>query len=332
MYLIIIPILIFIIFLILAPWGNRLKSGTQPFTNKVAYSFNSGPIKVMSWNLAYFYGPGSEGFNYKPESYEHYIKNLDKAISIIKSENPDIILLQEIDFNSHKSHGIDQLEYLAKELNLNYAKATSWKLNYLPYPGLNIKKHFKNINSGSAVLTKFKIKNNYQYLFEKPKDNGFLTNLFYVYRYIHDVTVEIGNKEYSVLNIHLEAFRKSARLIQSKVVKDYIQRKENLLVVGGDFNTLPLNASKKDGFYGLEFENYHNDNTYETITSVIKDSLPLDKYLSNESKYFTFSSKKLERKLDYIFHPQGITSNNFFVKFSEVSDHLPVFVELVFKH
>jgi endonuclease/exonuclease/phosphatase family metal-dependent hydrolase len=297
MYFVIIILIIFVALIHFLTHQNRMKSSDGDFKNFHAYSSSNETIKVMSWNLSYFYGPGSEGNNYKHEDIKHYEDNLAQAVMLIKKENPDILLLQEIDFNSHKSHYINQLNFLAQKLQMNYAKATSWKVKYLPYPGFFPKNHFKSIDSGSAVLSKFNIKSNYLNLFAKPKENNFITNLFYPYRYFQEIKLDINGKEVGILNIHLEAFRKKTRNIQAKELVNYLKDKKDIICIGGDFNTIPTNASMRDGFYGLEFENYHDDKTYEIITSYFNDGLSLEVYKSNEESFYTFNSKNLRESL-----------------------------------
>ncbi len=51
------------------------------------------------------------------------LANLKKLAVILKAADPDIVLLQEVDFGSQRSGGIDQAQYLAEALNMHASRA-----------------------------------------------------------------------------------------------------------------------------------------------------------------------------------------------------------------
>jgi len=321
-------VLILIFFLVIGymSYGNQLKSGSQPYKNVTFKDLDDSKIKVMSWNVSFFFGPGSEGLKYEHAEKNEYEKKIMSAINLIKSVNPDILLIQEIDFKSYKSSYMNQVEILAQELGYNYAYARTWKINYLPYPKGRLKNHFKDIDSGGAIFTKFPMTKNYVHLLERPKD--FILKLFYPHRYAQCVTLKIGDSEYQIINTHLEAFKKKNREKQAKELKEIALSQSSLLLIGGDFNTTPKNAKNKTTFKDFDFDSYEGDSTYNLFTDFLRDTLKDEDYENDELKYFTFSSELRERKLDYIFIRKQSESLKFEVLASNSSDHLPILCEI----
>ncbi len=318
-------------FIFWASTGTNLKlDSEQPFINQASKEDFDISLTIGSWNIAWGYGMGSEGVNYAPKDKEHFLKALDDIVSVISSKDCDIVLLQEVDFGSRKSHGVDQLKYLADELGMNYAYAPSWKVNYLPFPYWPISSHFGRVYSGGAILSKYPIEKNRVVLHPKPKSNPWHYNLFYLSRYTQIVDVKIKNKTWSIFNNHLEAFAKKNRVIQAKEMVKFAKEESDLLVLGGDLNTTPTVASKKGSFPGYEEDDYENDPTYSIIAGIdgIKDALSTEEYLKDESRWFSFSSVRADRKLDYIFVNEMATVEEFEVLKVPVSDHYPLFAKI----
>ena len=319
-FLLLITIFLGLIFFL--TWPNRLKSGVQSFYNKTFKIEPTNEISVLSWNMAYLYGPGSEGINYAKKDQVFFKHKLSEAIDLLKRSNADIILLQETDFKAKKTHYINQAKEIADALGYNYAPAKSWHCRYVPYPMKDFKNHFGYVESGGAVLSKFPIKDNYIHLHKKPKKNYFF-NLFYIFRYSQIVSLEINNKVYQVVNNHLEAFSKENRSEQAEFLLKEL-RDKNILLIGGDLNTLPSSAIKKSNFTPYDIEDFIDDKTYDLFAGVYKDVLDTSLYQADEKKYFTFSSAHEDRKLDHIFTPHNVEALNFKVIKSKVSDHYPI--------
>lgn len=319
-FLLIITIFLGLIFYLTYP--NRLESGYKSFTNITHKIDPDADIKVISWNMAYLYGPGSEGINYEKKSKEYYEVKLKQAIDLIRSENPDIILMQEADIKAKKTHYINQAKEIADALGYNYACAKTWHCRYVPYPFKDLLNHFGYVESGGAILSKYKIDRNFVYLHKKPKKNYFF-NLFYIYRFSQVVTIEIDDKKYDVVNNHLEAFSKINRMEQVKDILNLVENK-NVLIIGGDLNTLPTSAEKKSNFTPYDIDDYIDDKSYDLISSQYKDTLPIESYSENEKEYFSFSSAHEDRKLDFIFCDKTAQTYDFKIIKSLVSDHYPI--------
>jgi endonuclease/exonuclease/phosphatase family metal-dependent hydrolase len=330
-FMIMISIMVFVVgFLVWAsyPWnlGEKKVSGelleVEP---EGMMDFVDSPtvIKVLTWNLGFLYGEGSEGEGYEKRSSDFYERRLKELARQIKEWEVDVICLQEIDFNSSRSGHIDQAEFLARMAGFPYvAKAVSWNANYIPFPYWPLKRNFGAMSSGGAVLSKYPILSQEVYLLQKPQSQPWWYNIFYLYRYFQEVRLEVGNQHFKIVNLHLEAFDKENRKEQIQKLNKIIVE-DKLDIVTGDFNMLPKSASKRSNF--ANNDNYENDTSYDLMMeSQLSEVIPDDIYAKDESLYFTFPAWKPDRRLDYVFYRPELKMMKAEVLPSALSDHLPI--------
>ena len=280
-------------------------------------------IKILTWNLGFLYGEGSEGPGYELKPKKYFDERLDSLVKTIQEAAVDVVFLQEIDFESDRSHGVDQAKYLAMKGGYPFvAEAVSWEANYIPFPYWPFSRHFGRMKSGGAVLSKYPIVKNDVILLEKPLSQPWWYNLFYLHRYFQKVTISINGRDFQVINLHLEAFDKKDRLKQIQKLVE-IEAAEKIDFIAGDFNMVPTEATKKSKFYNDD--DYENDPSFSEMgKSGMKEVIPEDIYMKEENLYFTFPSWKPDRRLDYIFYQQDLKMMRAEVLPSALSDHLPI--------
>lgn len=280
-------------------------------------------LKVLTWNLGFLYGEGSEGpgYEWRPKSFfEEKLKTLAQEI---KAHNADIIFLQEIDFDSHRSGNLNQAQTLASLSGYPYvAEAVSWEANYIPFPYWPLSRNFGSMKSGGAILSRYPILTHEVVLLPKPTSNPWWYNVFYLHRYFQKVSVDVGGKKMSFINLHLEAFDTKDRTNQVTTLLQIIEH-EHIDLVAGDFNMVPSSATKKSKFAGND--NYENDPSFEVMMrSELLEVIPEEIYSQDETRYFTFPSWKPDRRLDYIFYKKELKMMKAEVLPSALSDHLPL--------
>lgn len=290
-------------------------------------------IKIISYNIAYGWGLDEAGENEKTLK-----TNLDRISDVFKNENADIVLLQEVDFASKRTQFIDEAKYLAEKSNYQcYACTTTWIKNYIPFPYWPPSKHFGEMKSGQCVLSRFPITSNERIPLSQRQDKPFFYTAFYLDRALQIVDILVGNKPVKIINTHLEAFdiknreEHAAELVQ--LVKD-IGSLDNL-IIGGDFNALPVDATIKKIFPDQPEKRWTEwlDVSDDTTMEIIISSLPqLSETISKETpeqETFTFPSNKPSRRIDYIFFGKDFEKiTGKILNVGEISDHLPVFLSL----
>lgn len=291
-------------------------------------------IKVMSWNMSFAHGLGSEGPGYIKHNKEHYEKNLKLMSEYIKENDIDILLLQEIDFKASRTYFIDEAKFISERTGLTYiAYAPSWDHRYIPFPYFPISDQFGKMNSGGAILSRFPIVDNQVYLFEKPKANPFWYNAFYLYRFFQAAKIQIADKSFYFGNLHVEAFDKHSRMEQARTIVNLKQELVSApwLVMGGDFNSTPSYASKKSSFKGYPEDDYESDDTLEIFNQGLfdlKEIVSIEEYQNEESHWFTFPTNKPDRRLDYLYVNENVSVIEKEVGKSLVSDHFPLMMEI----
>ncbi len=190
-------------------------------------------LKVLTWNISYGYGMGSEGIaGYEPRPQSHFESALSSMSELIRNLNIDVVLLQEVDFHARRSAYIHELDYLARKSGLLYRnELISWDSPYVPYPGINPKRHFGRIVSGGGILSKYPIKPVQMDLLPKPREFSKIFNWFYLNRYLQMVDIE----SIRFCNLHLEAFAQENRELHLVKLQDRI-RDYQIDIAGGDFN------------------------------------------------------------------------------------------------
>jgi endonuclease/exonuclease/phosphatase family metal-dependent hydrolase len=281
-------------------------------------------IKVLSWNLGFLYGEGSEGPGYVTQDKHFYQEKFDKLVVEIKQWDADILCLQEIDFASARSHHMNQARSLAQAAGYPYvAEVVSWEANYIPFPYWPFSNHFGRVNSGGAILSRYPMVQHQVWLLAKPMSNPWWYNLFYLHRYLQQVTIKVGERQFKVGNLHLEAFDKQDRQQQINFINDEVSRGQ-LDIIAGDFNMLPASATKRSKFKSTE-DNYEEDPSYELmLKSGLLEVIPDEIYATDENLYFTFPASRPDRRLDYIFYRQELKMMKAEILPSALSDHLPI--------
>lgn len=311
------------------PWSLKGRVETIPTQQLDEAVLNDpheeeGVIKILTWNLGFLYGKGSEGSGYEHREKDFYEKRMEELITFVRSENPDIICLQEVDFSSARSSHIDQAKTLALKAGYPYlAEAVSWDAHYIPFPYWPLSRNFGAMKSGGAILSKYPITKHSVELFAKPASHPWWYNLFYLHRYVQKATISIRDKDYVFLNLHLEAFDKVDRMVQARYLNEMAE-KERIDFMAGDFNMVPGRATKKARFNDST-DDYENDESFVIISSgKLKEAIPEEIYLGSESRYFTFPSWKPDRRLDYVFYDGSHRLMRAEVLNSQLSDHLPL--------
>ncbi len=285
------------------------------------------------WNIAWGYGRGSEGSG-PPKSRAHFEQSVSRIGQLLRDQDIDLALLQEVDFASRRSHGIDQSEAIARESGLPFfARALSWKARWVPYPPWPPAHHFGKVSSGGAIFSRFPIERHEVHLFQKPQSFSFWYNLFYLFRYVQVAHIQWGAIDLEVLNAHLEAYAPPSRKTQAMMIKQILSKNLNeYTLLGGDMNAPPPESSLLKGYPDEPGTDFTHEQCIHTLRSTngLLDAVPPAQFSKHEAHYHTFPADEPNRKLDYLFHKRGLK-----VLHSEVlhpepspSDHLPLFVIL----
>lgn len=255
---------------------------------------------------------------------------LDELTKVLRTMDADLVLLQEVDLDSNRSHRINQAQTLLEKTDYPYwACAILWDENYLPFPLWPVGHQLGEIKSANCILSRYPLGEHRRLVFDKPESNPFWYNWGYLDRGIQFVDVTVGKKRIFVANLHLEAYDPDTRQKQAREMIRWLSQVEDPLVIGGDFNSLPPEATEKNGFVDQPEADFTSDNTIQIVRqglTPLTEAISSGQYLNKEQSTFTFPANAPTRRLDYLFAFRGakVLSGRVFHEAADASDHLPV--------
>jgi len=321
----------------------------EPFVSPAeAPSLTKGQkVKVLSWNVqfmagknyVFFYDPwDGSGPDLRP-SPKDISATFDEVARMIRAEDPDIILLQELDEGAARTDGEDQLKRLLKQLPSSYVSHTTawyWKAAFVPHPQI-----MGSVGMKLAVISKYRIENAVRYQLPLMPNNLIVTEFQFKRALLEARFPVAGGKPFSAMSIHQDAFAQGSDTMQRQVtlVSKILSEKEaagDSWIIGGDFNLLPPVRSIYDRLPEAEKPYFQPDSeiarlfdSFSALPSVAMVSGP------EASRYFTHwpnTAKAADRTIDYFFLSNQATTENFRVRQEDtgrISDHYPLIVEYV---
>lgn len=222
------------------PTGSALKTG-EDYT---ALTYNIG-FGAYGPEYSFFMDSGVmedgtpvTGKYGKALSRESVLEHTEGALKVLKEQDTDFVLLQEVDVKAHRSYKVDQTALL-KESMADYSSvfANNFHSAYLLYP---FNDPHGAVEAGLLTFSRAKIDSAVRRSY--PVDPSFIVKFTDLDRCfaLHRVPVENG-KELVLINSHMSAYDKGGlirvqqlELINSVMAEEY--QKGNYVIVGGDFN------------------------------------------------------------------------------------------------
>jgi endonuclease/exonuclease/phosphatase family metal-dependent hydrolase len=278
----------------------------------------SDTLTVVTYNIGYASGDkNNQGDVLSPAEVE---KNLAEMVQVLKPLHPDLLMLQEVDFASHRSLEINQMERLAQGLGLPYgAYAMTWNKKYVAWPYWPFNRHFGKLVSGQAVLSRYPLTHQNIEVFSRPEDNPFWYNWFYLDRVIQSLTVQVGPAPIQIINTHLEAFSEKNKGRQIARLGEFIQQlPTGPKIVAGDFNLI------WSGTGDLE----EDPAVHHALLEKFIETTGLQ-LAGGDRPELSFPSWRPHKQIDLIFYsPSFRLEEKHTLGQVPASDHLPVWVRL----
>ncbi len=301
------------------------------------------PLKVMTWNVQYMAGKNhvffydlrdGSGPDERPRPDEIAL-TLSEVARIIREENPDVILLQEVDDGAARTDKADQLASLLELLPDTFRCHTSafyWQAAFVPHPRI-----LGSAGMKLSILSKYRIDNAVRHQLPLiPADP--ITQAFSLKRAVLEATLpqERGD-DLTVLNTHLDAFAQGTDTMERQVrevgeILDGLGRTGRPWVIGGDFNLLPPGGAygrlpaDEQAYFRPETELAPLFDAFPSVPSRAEVDGP------DYARWYTHfpnggPSKGPDRTIDYLFHSPLLSVGEHYVRGWDtlaISDHLPV--------
>ena len=223
---------------------------TLPVSGASSQTLRAGEtLKIVTWNTGYgalgdnadFFMDGGKGVTTADK--ERVLANTGEMAGFLADENPDLVLLQEVDVSSKRSHYVNETQ-LYREAFPEYLSvfAYNYRALYVPYPLPTIGK----VESGLQTLSRFRISGAERIAlpcpFKWPVSTVNLKRGLLVTR----IPVSESDAELVLVNLHLEAYDSGeGKAEQTRVLSEFLleeYRKGNYVIAGGDFNQVFSNT------------------------------------------------------------------------------------------
>ena len=216
-------------------------------------------IKFVAWNIGYgalgdnadFFMDGGKMVYTGDEARVR--ANMDDMVGVIKAQDPDILLLQEIDLNSSRSRHINETLYFDGLGYNNMAFANNFKVEFFPIPV----PPYGHIDSGIATYSSYQTTSATRV--QLPCPFTWPVRTFNLKRCLLITRIPVeGGKELVIVNLHLEAYDDGeGKAAQAQMLMDILNEetaKGNYVIAGGDFNQTFSNVENKFPVYPEQWQ------------------------------------------------------------------------------
>ena len=293
-------------------------------------------IDLLAWNIGYgalgdnadFFMDGGKMVYTADEARVR--ANLAAIVEEIKSNDPDILLIQEIDLNSDRSHHLNETSFFFSLGYNNSAFANNFKDKYAPFPIPPMGK----IDSGIATFSRYPTTSATRV--QLPCPFSWPVRTFNLKRCLLITRIPVkGGKELVIVNLHLEAYDDGeGKAAQAQMLMDVFREetaKGNYVIAGGDFNQSFSNVKNDFAVYPEQWQpSFMDVSPFADDGEFLMDS----KVASCRSLYKPLTGN--EATLQYYMIDGFIVSKNIRVESYEVkdlgfvnSDHNPQILKVV---
>lgn len=196
-------------------------------------------LSVLSWNIGYaglgagedfFMDGGTKKTSADEATVEKYLNGISDTLDEL---SPDLIMLQEVDIDSARTHRVDERGFVTRGSGVH---ALNYSCPYVPIPWPPIGR----VNSGLYTTTEYEIASAERIALPCPFSWPVSTANLKRCLLVSYLSIEGSDKQLVLVNLHLEAYDDGeGKIAQTKQLREFIQseyEKGNYVIAGGDFN------------------------------------------------------------------------------------------------
>jgi endonuclease/exonuclease/phosphatase family metal-dependent hydrolase len=263
-------------------------------------------LRVAICNIAH--GRGATAGNWGGGGRAARTVRLREIAALLAERKPDVVVLNEVDFDSTWSGRVNQAAVIAREMNMP---------NRAEQRNVDVSLPFLRLAFGNAVLSRFPIRK--ARVVELPaystlemlaagRKKGLLCRL------------ELpGGRELRLLAVHLEHRDEEVRVAAARVIERLRTAEKTPLLAAGDFNSSPRRYPQAD----LTADG-------RTALSLLLEGKGFGAAVKENPgpADFTFPSMAPVKAIDWVLAPAGWRLLEHTPLDSRLSDHRPVFVRV----
>ncbi|WP_026145046.1 endonuclease/exonuclease/phosphatase family protein [Pseudomonas asplenii] len=296
-------------------------------------------LKVMTWNVQYlagkryvFWYETADGKDERPTLADMAF-SLDEVSRVIRDEQPDLVLLQEVDDNAKASAYQDQLKLLQERVADLYpcsTQAFDWKADFVPDRHI-----LGSVGRKLAILSRYQVEHAERLQLPLGPANLIARQFQPRPALLLNYLPMSNGDQLAVINTQLASFAQNdtqLRQVQATIeLLDKLESRGTPWLIGGDFNLLPLGQylrlpAQLRGGYSADSELHVLWDKYPMIPSNNEASgIDREQWLTFYPNNPAISGP--DRTLDYIFYSAKMRRVQARVRQDDtlkISDHLPL--------
>ena len=297
----------FVVVRLISPWTvvKTFNSGAE-MTADLKAAETVSKLRVGCYNIAHGRGCRTGISNFDGGSNDEKKARLKKIAQLLKDQELDIVVLNEVDFSSIWSGHFNQAEFIAAQAGYPYR---------VEQRNVDVAMPFVSLRFGNVILSKHPI-SGAEFL-DYPHPSVREDILYGGLKKGVAATVTLPNSsQIQVVAVHLSLEGEAVRQASVRQILD-LQRQSGLAMIAmGDFNSTAKGYPKYNS--GPDGQNAIDTLLASPQLDTLKPEQPV------QPKDFTYSSEKPASIIDWIFvspHWQIQKKN---VISTDLSDHLPV--------
>ncbi|PSQ96642.1 MAG: endonuclease [Bacteroidetes bacterium SW_9_63_38] len=253
-------------------------------------------LAVTTYNVGYLSGMTNNEPVVRSDSL--LSTNLEQALALLRTADPDISAFQEIDYGAARSGYVQQLDTIARRLGYAAAAQTvNWDERYIPFPYGRPAVHFGRTVSGQAVLSRYPVQDHARRVLARPPQ-WIGRDAFYLDRLAQIALLDLGGHPLFVVNVHLEAFDQDTREKHAREVRAYYDRlaQTNVpVLLLGDFNSEGIGSATTPASPDSTLHTLLHDTALRAVLS--------DSVRAAVTPSATYPANAPARTIDHIFYP-----------------------------
>jgi len=267
-----------------------------------------GRLRIATYNIAH--GRGTAQSNWQITTKQAHLQRLKQIARLLKTERPDLVVLNEVDFDALWTCGINHAETIARE------GAFPFRVEHRHF---DVAGPFVCFRFGNAVLSRYPVSDVREVDF--PGLSSF-ESIFAGRKRGLLCRISLSDEQsVRLLAVHLEHRSESVRTRCARIIERVRRESDEPVIVAGDFNSTPVN-----------FPCATPDADGRTAMSVLLATgrwrtLPTSAPAPAE---FTFSTTKPRSVIDWILIPPNCKILSKKVAGGQLSDHYAVIMEAEF--
>ncbi len=263
-------------------------------------------LRIASYNIAH--GRGLAVSNHDGGGSAERLRRLGQIAELLREINADVVVLNEVDFDTSWSYSLNQARFLAEQAGYPFvAEQRNLDLRVLNWTW----------RFGNAILSRYPIEN--AELLDLPGTVAWETVLAGKKRGLI-CDIRVGGETLRVVGVHFCHRSESIRVHSARTLLASIAGSRYPVLVAGDLNSTPSGFPKS-----VVDENGVNAMDTLAAPGILRRSVENPPANADE---FTFASDNPVSVIDWILIPRAWSFVNYQVRDSVLSDHRLIFADI----